>query len=140
MLARHDGRMRAVDWQPSRVPGGAFRSHALDLRRCEVFGWHVFQRKPRERCVLITTRSASSGVPRSILAHREGHARGGKRSALPGKPNWNKLSFRNDPPGECRIYASSGEFGIIYEAGGYLRNIDQSRLTALEIVTKPHGK
>jgi hypothetical protein len=62
MLARHDGRMRAFDWQPSRVPGSAFRSHALDLCRREV------QRKPRERCVLITTRSAHFGSPRRPCA------------------------------------------------------------------------
>jgi Bacterial protein of unknown function (DUF899) len=46
---------------------------------------------------LITTRSASSGVPRSILAQREGHARGGESSALSGMPNWSKLSFQYDP-------------------------------------------
>jgi hypothetical protein len=64
---------------------------------------NAFEANPEERCVLITTRSASSGVPRSIFAQREGHAHGGESSALPGKPIWRKLSFRYDPSGECRI-------------------------------------
>ena len=71
----------------------------LILRRREVFGWHVLERKPRARCVLITTRSASSRVPSSILAQREGHARGGEGSALPGKPNWSKRNFPYDSSG-----------------------------------------
>jgi hypothetical protein len=54
---------------------------------------NAFEANAQERCVLITIKSASSGVPRSILAQREGHARGGESSALPGKSNWRKLSF-----------------------------------------------
>jgi hypothetical protein len=43
----------------------------------------------------------------SILAHREGHARGSESSALPGMPNWSKLSLKYDPSGECRFMWAS---------------------------------
>jgi glycogen debranching enzyme len=70
---------------------------------------NAFEANAQERCVLITIRSASSGVPRSILAQREGHARGGESSALPGKSNWRKLSF-------CMIHL--GNVGGIYPYAG----------------------
>jgi hypothetical protein len=69
---------------------------------------NAFEANPEERCVLITTRSASSSVPRRILAQREGHGRSREGSALPGKPNWSKLSFQYDPSGECRLNAILG--------------------------------
>ncbi|HUS54378.1 MAG TPA: hypothetical protein VMY41_10290, partial [Thermohalobaculum sp.] len=45
--------------------------HRLILRRRDAPVCHALQPKPRERCVLITTKSTLSGVPRSILAHGE---------------------------------------------------------------------
>jgi hypothetical protein len=82
-----------------RATAAAARCGARMKRSCAMRS----RPNPQERCVLITARSASSGVPRSILAHRKGHARSREGSALPRTPNWSKLSFRYEPSGECRL-------------------------------------
>ena len=46
----------------------------------------MFKQEPWERCALITTKSAFSAVPPSILAHGEGLAHHRSDSALPEKP------------------------------------------------------
>ena len=76
-----------------RFPLPAVGQHRLILRRRDAPVCHALQPKPRERCVLIITKSTLSCVPRSILAHGEIFCTAAD-SALSGKPKWSKVRYR----------------------------------------------
>jgi hypothetical protein len=77
--------------------------HRLIQRPREAFGCHAFERKPRETCVLIGTKSVNLGIRPSNLAYGTGFARGKTGTALPKRKSCANLAIKPRSSGECRF-------------------------------------